>query len=69
LSEFPVEVSESVLQDFAVTRTLGSFELLPYMLAGQQQTLSVARSSDLGRTQRRPNRSPGRSCFSLLLLD
>lgn len=33
LSELPVEFCESILQNFPVTRTFGSFELLQHVLA------------------------------------
>ena len=33
LGELTVKVGESVLQDFAVTRIFGGFELLQHMLA------------------------------------
>ena len=40
LSELTIEFRESVLQDFAVTRTFGGFELLQHMLAGQALNLA-----------------------------
>lgn|ERR1700674_3502958 len=64
-----VQVFQRALQDFAMARIRGSFELLEHMLAGQQQALALALAGDLGGSQRRLRWTGRRHCFCLLLLD
>jgi hypothetical protein len=64
-----VQVFQRALQDFAMARIRGSFELLEHMLAGQQQALALALAGDLGGSQRRLRWTGRRHCFCLLFLD
>jgi hypothetical protein len=67
--ELRIQICQRVLQDLAVARVLGGFELLEHMLARQQEAFSLALGGNLGGSQWR-RRWPGRrKCLSLLFLD
>jgi hypothetical protein len=64
-----VQVGQRALQDFAMTRILGSFELLKHILARQKQTLVLALVGDLSGTSRQPGQARSGECLSLLILN
>jgi hypothetical protein len=69
LGKLPVQICQRRLEQMAVARVLGSFELLENMLAGQQQALLVALSGELSGSQWRLGWRRSGDCLSLLLLD
>jgi hypothetical protein len=64
-----IQVCQRALQDFAMARIRGSFELLEHMLAVQQQALPLALAGDLGGSQGRIRWTRRRHSFCLLFLD
>ncbi len=69
MGELCVQVGERALQEVAMARVAGGFELLEHALAGQQQTLFLALAGDLGGSKWRLGRSGSGNCLSLLFLD
>src|ERR1700688_4412902 len=64
-----VQVCQRTLQDFAVTRVVGCFELLEHVLAGQHQTLPAAQAGNQSGCQRWLRGAASGVCFSLLILN
>jgi hypothetical protein len=67
--ELRIQICQRALQDLAVARVLGSFELLEHTLARQQQACPLALAGDLSGSQRRRRWTRWRNCLSLLFLD
>jgi hypothetical protein len=55
--ELRIQICQRVLQDLAVARILGSFELLEHMLARQQEACPLVLAGDLSGSQRRRRRT------------
>ena len=63
-----IQICQRALQDLAVARVLGSFELLEHMLARQHEACPLALAGDLSGSQRRRCWTGWRNCLSLLFL-
>jgi hypothetical protein len=67
--ELRIQICQRALQNLAVARVLGGFELLKHMLARQQEAFSLALDGNLGGSQWRRRWPRRRNCLSLLFLD